>query len=153
MKKKFSRRSFVKKTIAALVGLELGYLAFDILRLKSTENRTENLFNIGHFNQFQKGKLYPFSSKKFYLSVFEDGGMLALSLKCTHLGCLVQPDSKGFECPCHASSFNQYGEVLSPPANRPLDIFPIVIKEGEVWVDTSNPVSRKRFEPDQLTYS
>jgi Rieske Fe-S protein len=153
MKKKFSRRSFVKKTIAALVGLELGYLAFDILRLKSTENRTENLFNIGHFNQFEKGKLYPFSSKKFYLSVFEDGGMLAISLKCTHLGCMLQPDSQGFMCPCHASSFNQYGEVLSPPANRPLDIFPIVIKEGEVWVNTSNPVSRKRFEPDQLTYS
>jgi cytochrome b6-f complex iron-sulfur subunit len=44
------------------------------------------------------------------------------------------------------------GEVLSPPAPRALDLFPVVIEAGLVKVDTSRRVERARFEPGQVTY-
>ena len=112
------------------------------------------MFNAGSVQLFEKNKVYPFGSAHFYLSVFEDGGMLAISTKCTHLGCAVQfnQNDNHFLCPCHASSFNKYGEVLSPPATRALDIFPIIIDDNKVMVDVFNPVRRDKYEASQLTY-
>lgn len=45
----------------------------------------------------------------------------ALSLTCTHLGCLVNVTPTGLVCPCHGSTFSRAGEVLSGPAARRLD--------------------------------
>jgi cytochrome b6-f complex iron-sulfur subunit len=42
--------------------------------------------------------------------------------------------------------------VLSPPAPRPLDLFPVVIEGGVVKVDTSRRIERTRFEPGQVAY-
>ena len=83
-----------------------------------------------------------------------DGGFLALSSRCTHLGCMVPWDGKQrvFPCPCHASRFDERGDVLAPPATRALDLFPVVIEGGIVKVDTSRRIARARFEPGQVTY-
>ncbi len=153
-KPKVSRRQFIKGAIAAAVGLEFLYVLFGLTGKKKAKVRSANLFNAGSVSFFENNRMYPFTSGRFYLSKFEDGGLLAISIKCTHLGCMVQADSKtkGFNCPCHASKFDKHGEVLSPPATRALDIFPIVIKKGEVLVDTQHPIKRKKFELKQLTY-
>lgn len=45
----------------------------------------------------------------------------ALSLVCTHLGCIVSVSPTGLFCPCHGSSFSLAGEVLRGPATRNLD--------------------------------
>jgi cytochrome b6-f complex iron-sulfur subunit len=55
-----------------------------------------------------------------------------------------------FACPCHASAFDVRGEVLSPPAPRPLDLFPVRIENGIVKVDTTVPVKRATFDPSQV---
>jgi cytochrome b6-f complex iron-sulfur subunit len=60
--------------------------------------------------------------------------------------------ARSFPCPCHASTFDLRGEVLSPPAPRALDLFPVVIEGGIVKVDTARRVERSRFEPSQVTY-
>ena len=151
--KKTNRRSFIKRAFIGIVSLELGYLFFDVFKNKSEKMQNSNLFLVGKIGKFSNDKIYPFNSGKFQLSVLEDGGMLALSVKCTHLGCIIQQDKNGFVCPCHSSSFDKYGEVLSPPATRALDIFPITIKNGEILVDTQNPIKRNKFEKSQLTYS
>ena len=57
-----------------------------------------------------------------------------------------------FPCPCHASTFDERGDVLAPPATRALDLFPVVIEAGIVKVDTSRRIERARFEPGQVTY-
>jgi cytochrome b6-f complex iron-sulfur subunit len=89
---------------------------------------------------------------RFYISHL-DGGLLAIYQKCTHLGCAVpwvQAENQ-FHCPCHGSLYNPAGEVTGGPAPRPLEIFPVTVRNGEVWVDTSRPLERTRFDPSQLT--
>ena len=36
-------------------------------------------------------------------------GVYAISLVCTHLGCIVKNHADGFECPCHGSRFHADG--------------------------------------------
>ncbi len=155
MKKKVSRRKFIKIAIAAAVSFELIYVLFGLLGKKKPKIDSASLFNAGKVSSFENNKIYPFTSGRFYLSRFDDGGLLAISIKCTHLGCMVQTDikTKGFSCPCHASKFNKYGEVLSPPATRALDVFQIVIENGQVKVDVNKPIKRRGFNVSQLTYA
>lgn len=49
----------------------------------------------------------------------------ALSLVCTHLGCIVQINPDGIVCPCHGSHFDLTGKVVSGPALRALDRLPV----------------------------
>jgi glycine/D-amino acid oxidase-like deaminating enzyme/nitrite reductase/ring-hydroxylating ferredoxin subunit len=51
-----------------------------------------------------------------------DGTLHAVSLRCTHLGCLLRFNSaeRSWDCPCHGSRFDVDGSVLEGPAVRPL---------------------------------
>lgn len=53
----------------------------------------------------------------------EDGGLHAVSARCTHLGCLVAFNSaeRAWECPCHGSRFTPDGDIVQGPALRPLE--------------------------------
>jgi cytochrome b6-f complex iron-sulfur subunit len=84
----------------------------------------------------------------------EDGGFLAVSRKCTHLGCTVPwvDKEKKFACPCHGSTFDITGEVISPPASRALDIYPLFIENQMVKVDTGKQIKRSGFRKDQAVY-
>jgi cytochrome b6-f complex iron-sulfur subunit len=70
-----------------------------------------------------------------------EGEVVALSEKCTHLGCRVPfcASSGQFECPCHGSVFNRAGEFRAGPAPRGMDRYPIEIGEdGLIYIDTSS---------------
>jgi len=55
------------------------------------------------------------------LAFYRDaGGAYAISLVCTHLGCIVKPEANGFECPCHGSVFGKDGAVIAGPAPKGL---------------------------------
>jgi glycine/D-amino acid oxidase-like deaminating enzyme/nitrite reductase/ring-hydroxylating ferredoxin subunit len=51
-----------------------------------------------------------------------DGSLHAVSLRCTHMGCLVRYNSaeRSWDCPCHGSRFDVDGAVLEGPAVKPL---------------------------------
>jgi len=107
----------------------------------------------GRVDEFQPGTVNHVQKGRFYISRLEDGGYLALWQKCTHLGCTVpwREDEGQFHCPCHSSIFTTVGEVVSGPAPRPLDIYPIEIVEGNLVVDTGQPMQRSKFDPSQVT--
>ena len=52
----------------------------------------------------------------------EDGSLVAVSTRCTHLGCQVNWNTaeRSWDCPCHGSRFAPEGDVLQGPAVHPL---------------------------------
>ena len=103
--------------------------------------------NAGSAGDYQVGEVKVFQEGKFYLSRVPEG-VLALWWKCPHLGCTVpwkaddptmdQLASKGrFNCPCHGSIYDRYGLIVQGPAPRPMDVFPIEIREGRIFVNTN----------------
>jgi len=153
-----SRRSFVGTLWLALSGVLLAELvwvggSFFRPRRRRVGSSGDWLLVAGPVEKFAPGSVTAFQRGRFYLARLEDGGFLALSRICTHLGCTVPwIESEGrFVCPCHASAFTITGEVLSPPAPRPLDLFPIRIENGIVKVDTRTPLRRSGFETSQVT--
>lgn len=113
-----------------------------------------NIFEVGAVDDFEKSSVTAFVRGQFYLARLDDGGFLAVSRKCTHLGCTVPWDSekKKFVCPCHSSAFDITGEVISPPAPRALDIYLVTIENGIVSVNTGKKTKRRAFEVSQVVY-
>jgi cytochrome b6-f complex iron-sulfur subunit len=120
-------------------------------RRRKSDAEEGALIVAGPVDRFEPGSVTAFQQGRFYLARLQDGGFLALSRECTHLGCTVPwvADEGRFVCPCHASSFDITGDVLSPPAPRPLDIFPVRIENNIVKVDTSASITRQGFSTSQ----
>lgn len=91
-----------------------------------------------------KSWIVPISDSQEAGSQFSDnatvaGGLAALWQKCVHLGCRVPwcQTSQGFECPCHGSKYNRYGEWMDGPAPRGLDRFPSELDgDGNISINT-----------------
>lgn len=72
------------------------------------------------------------------VALFRDtDGVHAVSIVCTHLGCIVKPTGAGFECPCHGSRFAKNGDVTGGPAPAPLPWLEVRVSGGSVIVDES----------------
>ncbi len=151
------RRSFLRLAwlgvgVAAL-GESVWILASFLKPRRREPQSAGSLVVAGPSDGFAPGSVTAFPAGRFYLVRLADGGFLALSRQCTHLGCSVPWDEAAgrFACPCHASLFDLRGDVLAPPAPRPLDVFPIRIENGIVKVDVSAPIHRSGFDPSQVT--
>lgn len=154
-----SRRSFLNKVwigIGAIAGIEVLGISINFLLHASKEKDKDlsSFVTAGKVDDFKLNSVTPFRSGRFYLSRLSDGGFLAMSLKCTHLGCSVgwKESENRFICPCHSSSFEINGNVISPPAPSALDLLPILIENGIVKVNPKKPLKRKRFSKSQVTY-
>ena len=113
-----------------------------------------NVIDTCSTDAYEPGTVTTFVRGQFYLVCLEDGGFLAMSGKCTHLGCAVpwDKDKKKFICPCHASQFDMSGNVLSSPAPRALDLFEVTIVNKTIKVDIGKRMKRNRFNKSQLVY-
>jgi len=155
-----SRRSFLNKLWFALGFVALAEfiaVAFAYLRPGKPEARrgnTDAVVTAGAVAAFIPDSVTAFVRGRFYLARLADGGFLALSRKCTHLGCTVPwvEKEKRFACPCHASAFDITGNVIRPPAPRALDIYPLIIENDMVKVDASRTIKRSEFKADQVVY-
>ena len=60
-------------------------------------------------------------------------GFIALSIICTHQGCVVSYNhgNKNLPCPCHGSVFSTTGSVLEGPADSPLKKYELT-QEGDI---------------------
>ena len=155
-----NRRSFLSRILAALgilAVLEAGWIGASFLgprKRRDTGEGEPGLVVAGPVERFEPGSVTAFREGKFYLARLDGGAFLALYRKCTHLGCTVPwiPDEQRFTCPCHASAFDIRGDVLSAPAPRALDLFPVRVENGIVKVDTTRLIRRSSYQPDQATW-
>ncbi len=155
-----SRRSFLTRLWLILGGValvEFIVVGISFLRprkSKAGKEKAAAMITAGNVDKFTPKSVTAFVRGRFYLSRLEDGGFLALSHKCTHLGCTVPWDEKEmkFMCPCHGSAFDITGEVIDAPAPRALDIYAVVIENNVVKVDTNKPLKRKGFIKNQVVY-
>lgn len=150
------RRSFLGRLWLALglaTAAELGWIGFCFFRPRPKVRAAAQKWIVaGSVDLFPPGSVTPFPQGKFYLARLPDGGFLALSKTCTHLGCSLPWDEKKqeFVCPCHGSAFDIRGEVKQPPAPRALDLFPVSIENNVVRIDAGRPLRRGTFEDGQV---
>ena len=155
-----SRRSLLTKlwvllgivALAELIGIVFAFLKPNPKKSSAVDRAA--IIVAGPVDTFQPGTVTAFVRGKFYLARLEDGGFLALSRSCTHLGCTVPwvATKNKFICPCHSSEFDIKGEVISPPAPRALDLYQVVIENNVLKVDTNKRKKRSEFTAGQITY-
>jgi cytochrome b6-f complex iron-sulfur subunit len=155
-----SRRSFLNRLWLALglvVLAEFTYLVVSFLRPRNPQTRRGDFGTVvvaGSAGDFALDTVTAFPRGQFYLARLGDGGFLAISRQCTHLGCTVPwlEEEKRFSCPCHASTFDITGNVIHAPAPRALDLFRVVIENNVVKVDTGRRIKRSAFQASQVTH-
>lgn len=153
------RRGFLRWLWVGLGLVALGEILWMGLTFLRPRRRpvtaAQALLVCGPVADFAVGSVTPFPAGKFYLVRLADGGFLALHRECSHLGCTVpwSREQERFVCPCHASTFDITGQVLSPPAPRPLDLLTVRIENGVVKVDTRLRTRRHEFRPEQVVRS
>lgn len=154
-----SRRRLFKNwlwgLLAIVAGAEITWFTgalFTSHRKKATRSKGEQIIDAGQVVDFKPGDIKAVSQGQFYISCLGDGSFIALSRTCTHLGCSVpwNAEQNKFICPCHGSTFDTKGVVLTAPAMRPLDYYPLRIENGRIRVDISSPIKRQKFEDSQL---
>lgn len=152
-----TRRDFIKLgvgALSALAALEIGVAGVMFLRSRSLEGEFGGEIKAGEVESFPPGSVTEFAGGNFFLVRSNDGGFLAIYRRCPHLGCTVNwvPDQDRFYCPCHASSFDMYGNFDNQTVPRALDTFAVHFQEEIVVVDTKQFVRRDQFSVDQLAY-
>jgi len=157
-RQKLQRRALLKYLWAiplVMVGLQfLGMVErFSFPRKKSgTLGAVIDLGPLAELPEVGGGPIHN-SRGRFWL-VNSDEGLVAISHICSHLECLFNWDKEAgrFICPCHGSQFDRFGRVLTGPAAKGLDRFPlrIVAADGTSLAETDpigNPLPLLQVAP------
>ena len=143
------RRGFVKKLTGVAVALGIGGAIAECGRFLKPNVLYEpsRVFKVGEVSKFPYGSRTVIEGRGVEV-VREQDGFHAISLVCTHLGCLIKPvenDAEvGYACPCHGSTFDPKGKVLGGPAPKDLPWYDIYLDQtGSLVVDASK-VNHKR---------
>ncbi len=129
-------------TGVALLGSVAGMLLLPKPRLLPEPS---SRFRLGRPEEFPPGTERVFASRNIMV-VATEAGLAAISLECTHLGCVVSKDELGFVCPCHGSRFSLDGTVERGPAPKALPWLRITrAANGSLLADA-------RSEVEPMTY-
>ena len=69
-----------------------------------------------------------------YVYRHDNGTFTAVSTRCMHRGCQVEPVDGHLVCPCHGSEYTNQGEVLKGPTLQPLNRYEVVADEESVVI-------------------
>jgi len=124
-----SRRKFLTSQFKWLAAATTAGLVIPLLRFTGFTVKPKPRYVIVN-RKLTPGMSY--TGHDFILFIF-DSGPLAVSRRCTHLGCrvLFRKELDLIECPCHQSRFSPHGKRLSGPAQRDLPTFPVRTLEDE----------------------
>jgi cytochrome b6-f complex iron-sulfur subunit len=109
-------------------------------------DRPARSVQVGLPADFQAGQVVYHRGQKFFI-IRDEMGFLALSARCTHLGCMVvwNRDHRMFLCPCHGGKFDAEGRNVEGPPPRPLDALALRMDDGGfLVVDLDDIINRKK---------
>jgi cytochrome b6-f complex iron-sulfur subunit len=159
MTKHVSRREFLFKwlVVAGLgaVGTAFTWI-FGNVWTAASRFSSDSWVQISLVDRFAPGTLTPFPEHRIAV-VRSSRRIGAISLECTHLGCLLNVVDQGFFCPCHGSEFGPLGQVYSGPAADPLPWHEVEERDGRLWVHIGEKLTRpswlavKEPVPDRTT--
>lgn len=155
---RMSRRDFLSRMVgvaaggmAAMIGIPAAIFAIG----PSQQRTTGGWVPVGAVDEFpldmptlvnttvskQQGWVVEQQELSVFVSTNNGTDFVALSDRCTHLGCRVrhvvendQNGESGFFCPCHNGVFDASGEILAGPIPRPLDHFETKVENGQLHV-------------------
>jgi cytochrome b6-f complex iron-sulfur subunit len=161
----FNRRLVIRwagwgSLMLVVAGWANGFLSFFYPRKTGAFGGTITAGSVG---EFKVGDVKAVPDGKFYVTRVPEG-FIALWWKCPHLGCTVpwkendpvMPQDAGFaekgrfNCPCHGSIYDRYGQIVQGPAPRPMDRFALTVEGDKIRVKTgpSDAITRERAGPD-----
>lgn len=131
-----NRRKFLEAgAVAGCAGLSLpACIGFHYVNTSLAGNRLiirKSDFGSGRFALVDA----PGLALPLYLYRLEDGRFSAVSTRCMHQGCQVEPAAEHLVCPCHGSEYSNTGEVLRGPTQRPLRTLPVVVEAERILIE------------------
>ena len=131
-----TRRNFFHKAINSLIGLWVvtasvlsGYASLKYLwpteKTAGPPGEAKISFPIAELSEGNMKKVVIAGKPAGIIRI--NGKLYALSLICTHLGCIVSwhPEEKHLICPCHGGVYDINGAVLGGPPPRPLPSYEV----------------------------
>lgn len=136
-----SRRSFLALMgvgacifgAGALTGASiLGFLYPNAMKIPPS------IFSLGRPEEVLSREGKTFNPKQKVFVETKEGKVRVQTAVCTHLGCTINLVDTGYACPCHGSTYDQYGRNTGGPAPLPL-IYYAAFKgaSGDIMVDKS----------------
>jgi cytochrome b6-f complex iron-sulfur subunit len=123
-----ARRFQLRRTVLWALGLVSAALFYPLARFISYTIKPKPRF-VTVNKPLAPGQFH--TDREFILFV-EQEGVMALSRRCTHLGCRVafREELGLIECPCHQSRFTREGVRTAGPAEKNLPRFPVKVQES-----------------------
>jgi cytochrome b6-f complex iron-sulfur subunit len=140
MQDKMNRRSFLGYAAglcASVMGIFAGVIGIGFLYpVKKKKSPALFICLVSQVPKNEPMEIKDPKGRKVLLLGNTKGELLAISTICTHLGCTAyyRPGKKRFECPCHGGVFDGEGNPIAGPPQRPLERYPVEIREGKVFV-------------------
>jgi len=134
------RRQFLSRMWmagGALIAAAGAWTSWDLLQPLPTSGFGGKIRSILPSSVPEKGVVEVPAARSYLTRV--NGEVVAISEKCTHLGCRVPfcESSGQFECPCHGTVFNRAGDYVAGPAPRGMDTYPTEVgDDGLLYIDT-----------------
>ncbi len=76
----------------------------------------------------------PRADLPIYLRRTSAGEYTAVSTRCMHRGCQVEPVAEKLVCPCHGSEYTFAGDVLQGPTQHPLTRYRVTTDSDTVYI-------------------
>jgi len=127
---KITRREFMILTTAFAAGCSSAG------RTAGPPSSNGRLINAGPASKYAGDGVYGAFRERGFFLVRQGEKLFAISSICTHRRCKLNVESnRSFYCPCHGSTFDPVGHVVTGPARRDLTVFDTAVNaEGQLIV-------------------
>lgn len=131
-----SRRNFLRQLSFVLASVAGFFVLISLVRqCVPRKSQTSRKIKLGKTGSFP---LNTFTHiPEYNIFIYRDhSGLKAMSAVCTHLGCTIEKNENGFQCPCHGSRFSEKGKVISGAASKDIPWYRLSRSmDGQIVVD------------------